>query len=101
MSLGSLYDDDPTSVQLTSACLTPDEAMKLLDLGATFDTVVLVNGAGAALASRFVPDAAADAELRARIEHVAIADDEGQPVEKIHLAITTLPSSAHFFNGGG
>jgi hypothetical protein len=35
------------------------------------------------------------------IEHVAIADDEGQPVEKIHLAITTLPSSAHFFNGGG
>ena len=50
-----MYDDDPASINLISACLTPEELGKLLDQGAIFDSVVFLNGEGQEHLSRLMP----------------------------------------------
>src|SRR5206468_933606 len=53
-ALARLYDDHPDSLTLTSGCLTPAQASSLLEQGAIFDTVVLLNGQGTELLERLV-----------------------------------------------
>jgi hypothetical protein len=83
------YDDHPTSVQLASACISTSEAGRLLAEGAAFESVVLLNGAGAGL----------DAELAAlrgdgmRVNRLQLHRKGSGSLERIHGQLADRPVS--------
>jgi hypothetical protein len=89
-ALGAIYDDHPWSVFYTSACLKPQAAAALLDEGAVFDTVVLLNGEGAELVERLVPAGSYDPELYPKVIQVSAARADRDAVRAIHRAILSL-----------
>lgn len=95
-----LYDHHPESLTLTSGCLTPGQAAKLLEQGAVFDTVVLLNGHGTELLERLVPKEAYDQELYARVEHLELPAINHEAVLQIHRALKS-PRLRAFFGSGG
>src|SRR5437868_1830178 len=86
-ALARLYDDHPDSLTLTSGCLTPAQASSLLEQGAIFDTVVLLNGQGTELLERLVPKEACDQELYARVERLELPAINPDAVLQIHRAL--------------
>jgi hypothetical protein len=89
-ALGAIYDDHPWSVYYTSACMTPQAAAALLDRGAHFDTVVLLNGEGAELLERLVPKGDYDPELYPRVTTLSLPGAGPDAVKAIHRAIQSL-----------
>jgi hypothetical protein len=90
-ALGALYDDHPWSVFNISACMTPQAAAALLDRGAVFDGVVLLNGEGRELIERLLPQGDYDPEVHPRVEQLELAAAAGpQAVKAIHRKLQAL-----------
>jgi hypothetical protein len=73
--LAQAYNQHPTSMTMVSACVTPDEARALIEQGAKFETVHLVDGAGRELF--------ADASALPLVRHLN-RNDEGFSVDTLH-----------------
>lgn len=89
-ALGAIYDDHPGSVFHTSACMTPQEAAALLDEGATFDTLVLINGEGRELLERLLPKGEYDPELYPRVAQLSLPQAGPEAVKAIHGALRSV-----------
>lgn len=98
--LASWYDDHPMSIGLTSACISPMEAEALLDAGATFTTILFVNGAGADLIDRVLEQCNGDEATHTSVAELAIGDASVESVRQIHRAIRGK-SQRMFYNFGG
>ena len=105
--LAEIYNNNPSSIDLLSACLTEDEAQRLLDQGALFDSVLLLGGSGSALRARLtgIPDydPAVDPIVRTLNETPAEID-AAATVALIHTVIRGSRSSPFFSyqcGGGG
>jgi hypothetical protein len=97
----SVYDGHPDSVNLTSECITAGEARSLLDEGAVFEAVVLLNDAGEHLLDRLRPGDAEPVEPRMRIERVRIEAPGPDAVARIHDYLKDGPPSLFFQSDGG
>jgi hypothetical protein len=95
----SVYDDHPDSVNLTSACLTAGEASKLLDAGAVFEAVVLLNDAGEQLIERIAPSEAAHPEELPRVERLRLEERSLDALARIHDYLRDGPQV--FFQAAG
>lgn len=82
--LARKYNDDVRSAFLISACMTAQQAMELLDQGAQFDSVVLVNGEGEDVAARLGDPRVWSAETMPGIERLSLARDAEHTVAEIH-----------------
>lgn len=96
-----VYDEDPESVNLTSACLSAEEMRQLLDAGAVFEIVLALNGAGEDLIERIVPAQADHPDLSTRIERLRLADRSPESVAFIHDYLKDQPMNSAFFGTGG
>jgi len=97
----SVYDDDPESVNLTSACISTREAKGLLAEGAVFETVVLLNDAGEDLVEQIAPKGAEHPDLVTRVERLCLADRSPESVAFIHDYLKDQPMNSVFFGTGG
>jgi len=89
-ALGAIYDDHPTSVYYISACMTPQAAVALLDEGAKFQALVLLNGEGEELAERLLPPGDYDPELYPRIERMNLSEANAAAVSALHARLYYL-----------
>jgi hypothetical protein len=97
----SVYDRHPDSVSLTSACITPGEAERLLDEGAIFDAVVLLNDAGEELIGKLVPDEIDHPDMKTRIERLKLGEKSTDSISRIHDYLKDKPQSGFFQSAGG
>jgi hypothetical protein len=95
-AFASLYDRHPRSIYLISGCLEPRAASTLLDQGAAFDTVVLLNGEGEEVVARLIPASGGDEQLIARVERIDSAKLDEDAVAAIHLVLRE-PGARAFF----
>jgi hypothetical protein len=86
------YDASPSSINLTSEWLSPSEARELLAAGASFEAVVLLNGAGDDLAERL-------AGGKTRVERMWI-DGDGE-FRSIHAQLKDPARRGVFQTAGG
>jgi len=100
-SLASRYNDHPGSHNLVSKCLSPQEALTLIDAGAVFESVVLIDGAGEELVSRINPSGSADINFAPKIERLALGDASPEAITRIHVRLQDQSISSVFFNFGG
>ncbi len=98
--LPSLYNDHPVSVFLTSSCLTPTEASKLMDDGAVFETVVLLDDDGEELVNR-INATGGDPELTSRVERIRLSNRISEDITQIHANLQEQPVDSVFFVMGG
>ncbi|HEX7635758.1 MAG TPA: hypothetical protein VF427_10820 [Noviherbaspirillum sp.] len=99
--LAALYDNHPESIDMISACLTPEEANRLLDQGAVFDSVVVLNGDGEQLIQRLVPMTEDyDEALFPQVVSVTLDHIDGQSVPVIHSALGKRRARGFFAAGG-
>ena len=98
--LPALYDDHPGSIGLISACLTPQALSDLLDQGATFDTVLFLNGDGQALRQRLLPALDDDEALHPMVDALALEQIDERSVPTIHAALGSRRSRGFFSMGG-
>ena len=82
--LAHKYNESMASVMLTSACLTPDEASKLLSEGAVFNQIVLVNGDGEQLPSQIGDPNNWDNEVLPTIKRVSLDTSAPDAIKKLH-----------------
>jgi hypothetical protein len=99
--LVSRYNGHPSSHNLVSKCITPQEAEQLLDAGAVFESVVLVDGAGEDLIGRINPSGSADVNFAPRIDRLRLDEASEDPVVRIHVKLQDQSISSVFFNFGG
>ncbi len=93
--LASSYNTHPVSGLLASACLTVDEASRLLQDGALFDTILLLNGEGEDVVNRIGGDKEAwDNEIMPSIKRLVVPMDANQAVETIHAALRDMEISS-------
>jgi len=97
-AFASLYDGHPRSRYLVSECLTPSEAAKLLDEGATFSTVVFLGGEGEELAGRLASDEDPQAQKFARLERVDPPAIDEEAVKQVHRLLNSHGARAFFQN---
>jgi len=82
--LANKYNKSMASVMLTSACLTPDEASRLLSEGAVFSQIVLINGDGEQLPSQIGDPNNWDDELMPTIKRVSLDASSPDAIKKLH-----------------
>lgn len=98
----AVYDDHPESISLTSACLTPAEARRLVAEGAVFDTVVVLNEAGADFFDQLArKQAAENPEQATRVERVSLVERSAESIQRIHDYLRDQPFSEYFQTAGG
>ena len=98
--LSAFYDDHPGSIGLISACLTPQALSDLIDQGATFDTVLFINGEGQALQQRLRPVHDDDAAQHPVVDTMALEHIDLRCVAAIHAALGSQRSRGFFSMGG-
>ena len=96
-----VYDAHPESMTLTSECITTGEARSLLDEGAVFEAVVLLNDAGEQLLDRLRPTDIDHAGPRARIERVRVEERTLDAVGRIHDYLREGLPSLYVQSDGG
>jgi hypothetical protein len=101
LSWKSVYDRHPDSVGLTSACITPGEAQRLLAEGATFEAVLLLDDAGEELAEKLAPVPGEHPDMAPRIERLKLKERNADSVALIHDYLRDKPQSAFFQTAGG
>jgi hypothetical protein len=97
----SLYNQHPDSVNLTSACISSDEAKKLLAAGAVFEAVVLLNDAGEELLAQLSPEQLEHPDLKTRVERIKVGESNLESVSMIHDYLKDKPQSGFFQTAGG
>lgn len=83
-SLTYEYNTHLTSAFLISACLTARQVAELLDNGAKFDALVLVDGEGEELIARMGDPKSWDSETMPEIQKISLAQSESNPIAEIH-----------------
>jgi hypothetical protein len=101
LSWKSVYDKHPESIGLTSACITPIEAERLLAEGAVFEAVVLLDDAGEDFARKLAPGEAHDPDSAPRVERVRLAERNADAVKRVHDYLKDRPQSGFFQTAGG
>jgi hypothetical protein len=100
-ALPALYDDHPASINLISACLTPQELDSLLDQGAIFQSVVFINDEGKQLISRLSPVNEQDDDVRFPAVHLINLERIGHEcIPIIHSALGKRRARGFFAMGG-
>ena len=94
----SLYNARRGSIGLISECLRAEQASKLLDAGAQFDVLVLLNGEGEELAERVAPRQGDDPQLGVRVERLRLRTLDENAVETIHKRLRS-PGARSLFPG--
>lgn len=90
----SAYNRHPDSrFFMTSRCLSSAEVGALLDQGARFDDLILINGAGEALAQRVAPAEAHDPALHVGIVRLQFSAGV-EAVQAIHQWFRSLRNAA-------
>ncbi|MDB5856277.1 MAG: hypothetical protein JWR22_4318 [Herminiimonas sp.] len=100
-ALSDLYDNHPASVNLISACLTPQELDGLLNQGAIFQSVVFVNNEGQQLLGRLTPIHEQDDDVRFPVVHAISLDRIGnESIPIIHSTLGKRRARGFFAMGG-
>jgi hypothetical protein len=86
-AFAALYDLHPHSLFHISGCLTPSEAESLIDQGAVFDTVVLLNGEGEELIARLTTDVDPQDQRFSRVERIDAPVIDVHAVGRVHLVL--------------
>jgi hypothetical protein len=106
-NLAEIYNVNPSSIDLLSACLSEDEAQRLLDQGATFDSVLLVGSDGDAIRARLLEHPNYDPAINPIIRTISEADTLvglASTITLIHTIIRggrTSPFFSFQCGGGG
>lgn len=93
-ALASDYNSHPESSFLASACLTPQEASDLIAGGASFETVILVNGDGEEIPGQLVGTTRHDPECAPAMTRLIVKIDTKQAVEQIHAALRDMQAAS-------
>lgn len=95
-ALAADYNQHDISVFLTSGCLSPEEFGLLINGGAQFESVVLVDGAGEQLVKKLADGSSPELT----IDRVAIGDERSldEAIKKIH---SVFGCSGNRFDVGG
>ena len=96
----AFYDDHPGSIDLISACLSPQALSDLIDQGATFDAVLFINGEGQALQQRLRPAHDEDDAISPVVNTLALEQIDMHSVSAIHAALGSQRSRGFFSMGG-
>ena len=100
-TLPALYDNDPASVNLISACLTPRELDSLLNQGAIFQSVVFINNEGEQFLSRLTPTNEKDDDIRFPVVHaITLERISHDSIPVIHSALGKRRARGFFAMGG-
>jgi hypothetical protein len=100
-ALPALYDNHPASVNLISACLTPQELDGLLNQGAIFQSVMFVNNEGEQLQGRLTPTNEQDDDVRFPVVHaIALDRISHESIPIIHSALGKRRARGFFAMGG-
>jgi hypothetical protein len=81
-----LYNDHPDSISLVSSCLPPEEVIRLIDAGATFDAVVIADDVPAELQQRFDGRVSGPAGAP-RLERLSLSNAGVEAVSRIHTSL--------------
>lgn len=86
-SLALKYNEHLASSYLISQCITPEDAAELLERGAVFNELVLVDGEGEELLPKIGDVRNWDDETMPYIRRLSLGSDEDEDVRKIHQLI--------------
>jgi hypothetical protein len=92
------YDDHPESISLVSIRMAPEEVIRLIDAGASFEAIVVADDVPAELQRRF--DAAGEQSGGSlHVERISLAEDGAVP--RVHASLRLARGAHHFdFTGG-
>jgi hypothetical protein len=99
--LRPFYDDHPGSLTLVSGCLSVREATQLLDDGAQFEAIIILDE-DHDLAQRLARLGSDESDRTPTIEHLSLSgNDAASAVSRIHASFTEAMRLPDFFYSAG